>query len=365
MPFDTRRIKTFTTAEEDWLWPGYLPLGYLAILDGLSGTGKTMALVSLISRATAGGTWPDGQRVKQRASVLLITHDLPEKTLSTRLKASGTNLRRFKWSEAAMSLPAELDDLKAEIRRSRAKFVIIDPIGSYMQLGHDEKTTALGLARIAKELGVCILIARHTIKSASSAATAGAGRHEMLGASRAVFLVGPNPRDSSGKSIAFACTKLNLGPKPPTLSYRFDSGKTVWGGVLPDVTADDLFPKGDARVLREAMALLEAKLADGGGAETANACAMEAKNAMISMDTLRRAKRHLGVWHKRIGGRAGAYFWCAPDYKLDEADLTRRLAHGVVGPEVEVKKKKRAAKVKHGDADVIQFPTPQHSAPEA
>ncbi len=56
-----------------WLWQNHLALGYMTIIDGVSGSGKTMVAFDLIARPTAGSRWPDGTPVGQPADVLIVT----------------------------------------------------------------------------------------------------------------------------------------------------------------------------------------------------------------------------------------------------------------------------------------------------
>src|SRR5260370_1047226 len=44
----------------EWLWPGYLATGNLAILDGDPGLGKSLITLDLAPRVTTGRPWPDG-----------------------------------------------------------------------------------------------------------------------------------------------------------------------------------------------------------------------------------------------------------------------------------------------------------------
>jgi hypothetical protein len=44
----------------DWLWPGRLPLGKLAILDGDPGVGKSLVTLDLCARLSTGRPFPDG-----------------------------------------------------------------------------------------------------------------------------------------------------------------------------------------------------------------------------------------------------------------------------------------------------------------
>jgi hypothetical protein len=44
----------------EWLWPGWLPLGKLALIEGDPGLGKSLVTLDLCARLTAGREFPDG-----------------------------------------------------------------------------------------------------------------------------------------------------------------------------------------------------------------------------------------------------------------------------------------------------------------
>ena len=44
----------------EWLWPGWIPLGKLTVLDGDPGVGKSTLLIDLAARLSRDGVMPDG-----------------------------------------------------------------------------------------------------------------------------------------------------------------------------------------------------------------------------------------------------------------------------------------------------------------
>ena len=55
-----------------WLWPGWLPLGALVMIDGDPGVGKSTVTHDFAARVTTGRPWPDGQKCP-RGNVLIMT----------------------------------------------------------------------------------------------------------------------------------------------------------------------------------------------------------------------------------------------------------------------------------------------------
>src|SRR5277367_1808328 len=58
-----------------WLWPNWLPLGKLAILDGDPGLGKSTLLFDLAARVSNNGVMPDGSAGASGAVILLNAED--------------------------------------------------------------------------------------------------------------------------------------------------------------------------------------------------------------------------------------------------------------------------------------------------
>src|SRR5271168_336182 len=60
-----------------WLWPNWLPLGKLAILDGDPGLGKSTLLFDLAARVSNNGVMPDGSAGASGAVIILNAEDDP------------------------------------------------------------------------------------------------------------------------------------------------------------------------------------------------------------------------------------------------------------------------------------------------
>jgi RecA-family ATPase len=78
-----------------WLWPGRLPLGKLAVLDGDPGLGKSAVTLDLAARVSAGLDLPDGGRCGPAGVVLLSAEDGLADTIRPRLDAAGADTERI------------------------------------------------------------------------------------------------------------------------------------------------------------------------------------------------------------------------------------------------------------------------------
>src|SRR5689334_3819451 len=103
-----------------WLWPGWLPEGVFVVLAGDPGVGKSTLTCDLAARLSRGEL--AGRPV---TTILVNGEDGAEHTVRPRLDAAGADLDRVVlWkSDQALSLPKDIDKLRAAIREHGAKLV--------------------------------------------------------------------------------------------------------------------------------------------------------------------------------------------------------------------------------------------------
>ena len=75
----------------DWLWPGYLATGSVAILDGDPGQGKSLITLDLAARLTTGRPWPNGCPGSGPASVIFLCDEDVDSVVLARLRALGAS----------------------------------------------------------------------------------------------------------------------------------------------------------------------------------------------------------------------------------------------------------------------------------
>src|SRR5262249_2234903 len=159
----------------DWLWPGYLPLGGMAILDGDPGVGKSLVTLDLAARLTTGRPWPDGKPSPGPASVVLLCDEDFDNILLARLNSAGAERCRIThWSRSDGAslprLPKDMDRIEEAVKRTQAKLLIIDPIMAFLDRSVMTSSDAdvrrvLGpLACLADKHRCVVLLVRHLNK---------------------------------------------------------------------------------------------------------------------------------------------------------------------------------------------------------
>ena len=163
----------------------------------------------------------------------------------------------------------------------------------------------------------------------------------IMGAARSALLLARDPGDETRRVLAHF--KCNVGSESPSLLYALEPTLLPASDGLPSVETVRLVELGESELghsdllaptadeeersaLDEATEFLRAELA--AGPRPAKAMKREAKDAGIKTETLKRAKKRLGVKSEREGGVAaqGAWVWRLPERSLSGASELNPLA---------------------------------------
>jgi len=311
-----------------WLWPGRIALGKLCLLDGDPGQGKSLFTVDLCARLTRGQPLPDGAAGHPPINVLFLCEDDLSDTVLPRLQQlTGEAGRVFAYQGMQAEqrsafrsplFPRDAAVLQRVIEQTDSRLVIIDPLVDYLDpavcnvYDHTVRLALRPLARVAEATGAALLIVRHLNKRGGTRALyRGTGSITIIGTVRTAFLLGPDPEEPSVRVLA--CTKSNLGPLPPPLTFRIEPAephpRLHWLGEA-ELAANDLLARTPPPVLprARARAFLQERLQRG-------PCPVDglmrgAQAEGISEKTLLRAKQELKIEHRQVrqDGRP-VFYW--------------------------------------------------------
>lgn len=333
-----RRVADVPRELVRWIWPGYLPVGKVVVLDGDPGLGKSTLTADLAARITVGKPMPDGSGGGDPGAVVLLSaEDGLADTIRPRLELAGADLDLVTAIEAAelpdgrtvpLELPGDVEALEAVVRDVRARLVTLDPLVAFLagsvnaNRDQDVRRALHPVRDMAERTGAAILVVRHLRKAATETAVQrGGGSIGIIGAARVGLMVARDPADADRRILAV--TKSNVGAIPPAIAYRLTPddklgvAAVVWEGAT-DHRADDLLggaaerpaPKRELaeRLLRELLA---------GGPRLRSEIEEAADDAEIGWRTVEAAKATLGVWDEQRpepGKRGrGASWWRLPD----------------------------------------------------
>jgi hypothetical protein len=323
-----RRITDVPVKKAEWLWPPWVPVGELTMIDGDPGTSKSLWTADLAARISRGGQMPGGATASRGGVLLLVGEDTIATTVRPRLEAAGADTDCIIFigePEEPIVIPDDLKKIEEPIVRMRAecavdlKLIVIDPIMNFLgpnASGDQSVRRALApLKALAERHGVAVVLVRHLNKSGrGSALYRGSGSIGISAAARSCLLVTKCPDDPNLRVVYQY--KNNLGRSATSL--LFEPVSTEDGGVRleyrgeRDYSEDELLakPKRDAAVARAA-SFLSRVLADG--PVTYKDVQNRAREEQIALRTLERAKSELGVVSSRSGfGPASIVSWGLP-----------------------------------------------------
>jgi hypothetical protein len=242
-------MNQLTPCKVEWLWPGRLALGHLALFDGDPGLGKSLITIDICARITTGRQWPDGTPGGAPASVVIVNaEDEGRNTIYHRLYAAGADINRVVvWQrepgEPWLRLPDHADQLDRIIKATGAVYVVLDPFFAFLDSrvqaasDPDVRRALAPLADVARRHGCVIQLIRHLNKLAGgSALYRGAYSIAFMAACRLAWLAGPDPRLPS--QFLLAQLKNNLDAPQPSLGYSIrghesGAGRIEWHGASP------------------------------------------------------------------------------------------------------------------------------------
>jgi putative DNA primase/helicase len=344
---ESAKASTFATRSIQWFWQNRFALGKLGLIGGMPDRGKGLILNYIIAMATTAGVWPCNEGRAIQGNVLLLTaEDDIEDTVKPRLIAVAADLDRVHIvkmvrqgeTKRMFSLVTDLPLLRKKIDEvGNVVLIVIDPISAYLGVGKmdsyrttDVRGVLSPLTDMAAELRLSIIGIMHFNKKVdvNEAMLRIADSLAYVAAARHCYVV---LDDLENKRRLFVKAKNNLAPDMAALSYTIataragedaDTGEPVyaphvfWGAEHVNVTATEAMQAETTGISSErprdaAKQFLQEMLAAGPVrvAEIEEA----AKANLISLRTLKRAKKDLAVVAKKDGfGEGQKWTWELP-----------------------------------------------------
>jgi hypothetical protein len=318
-----------------WLWPGWLPLGKLALLEGDPGLGKSLMTLDLCSRLTTRRDFLDGCPAVLPCHVIVVNaEDTLDDTVRPRLQALGADVDHVynlegiedKHGDDVLRFPQHAQAIRDLLTQTQAKLLVMDPfvavLDNSVATHNDQSVRAVLrlLMGIATEHQCAVLLVRHLNKEEGQRSLyRGGGSIGFVAAVRCAWLSAPDPQQP--KLRVLAQVKNNLQALQPSLLYQIgsptDAGALVtWIGPSP-LTCNQLLerrkkkagrPRTQSERTEENLKLY---------LEEAPRTRLDVLDFMedqqISERTLKRVKRTLGVRSVWVDvGKKKAIYWLLP-----------------------------------------------------
>jgi hypothetical protein len=341
----------------DWIWDNHLALGQHTCIAGVQGDGKSQLVYRLVAAITTGGKWPGtDEKAPQGHCIVLNAEDAKVDMLGPRLVAAGADMKFVTIVNAVtdnsgatrkFNLQADLERLTdLALKMGNVKLITFDPVSSYLggDLDSHENTQlrdALDpITAMAWKTGAAVISVTHFNKSAKgvSALNRVMGGTGFTAAPRAAFAV---IRDAKNPSVRMLLSlKSNIAAEGAAYGMCFTLGTkdvgedkrnskrivapyVVWGEKTT-MTADEALAANNKKIKgptkqEEAESFLIQML--GRGPVLVRDVEAASDKRGIAPDTLRRAKKGLGVISEKVEQRDGRGPWMMslPDDFFSEA----------------------------------------------
>jgi hypothetical protein len=217
----------------NWLWPNVVPSDCLTLVEGDPAAGKSMFLLDLAARVSAGLPMPCGSPTRKGSVLICNKEDNAHQTLTPRPIAAGADRGNVFRMRTTLLFPQHLTWLYKTIRKEGIALVIIDPITNYLEphINADKDQSirqVLGpLADIAAETGTAILLVRHLKKNLEGTTdiTQGLGSIGFSGAARYSLKI-TRKKKSDLREIKIGKNNLTADPNG-VLQYRIVSAPVI------------------------------------------------------------------------------------------------------------------------------------------
>jgi hypothetical protein len=335
----------------EWLWAGRIPLGNVSLLVGDPGLGKSLLTCDLAARVSRDGGF----------ALIATAEDSLAATVRPRLEAAEAELDRVAFVEmqaddglpTGLFLPEDVDEVEQLVENCGATLVVVDPLTAHLPAEVNswrDQSVRLALAplrALAERQRCAVLVIVHLNKGLSVEPLRRVGGSiGIQGAARSALLLARDPGDDSRRVLAHF--KCNVGPEQPSLLYALEPILLPATNGAPDVETVRLLELGESELghgdllggtadeergaLDEAVDFLRVELA--AGPRPARAIQRDAKDAGVRPETLKRAKKQLGIKSSREGGVAdqGAWFWRLPEAPLSGSSTLNALANDHLDP---------------------------------
>lgn len=335
----------------EWLWPGRIAIGKLAMIAGEPGLGKSQLSIGLAASVTVGGPWPDGVGCSPLGSVIILSaEDGLADTIRPRFDASGGAPSKVKIVRAVQTsepngvgrrsfdLAADLSLLEEIIQaQADCRLVLIDPVSSYLGRVDSHKNADVRgvlepLAEMAERLRVAVVAITHLSKGDGKAINRFIGSIAFVAAARTAFAVVADPDDEARLRRLFLQVKNNIASPQPGLAFRLGQyevapgvigSSVVWDRAPVSMTADEALRRSrksaEGSAKDDAVEFLRELLASGPMEVLdiefeARAAAMLSESRRLNESKpFRTAARELGIVRKRQGFGPGASVrWSLP-----------------------------------------------------
>lgn len=242
-----RAEKWYTAAELDdvlgdvrWLWQDWVPFGFLTLLVGEPGCGKSLVALDGVRIVTTPDRWPLMETGPMSASLACwVETESSQQLLNIRSKSMGIQRNRILLpgfhddllGQPDMMLKEDQERLTNLVHYNKPALVVVDSLGGAHTRGENKieevRPMLSFLADLARDEGVAILAVHHVRKRSGNddfeiTTDRVRGSSGFNAFARSILALEVNP---GGRDATLRCIKANLTVKPTPIIVTIHSDK--------------------------------------------------------------------------------------------------------------------------------------------
>lgn len=309
--YSWQRIKEESNTIE-WDWEKWIAKGYVTLIVGTSGIGKSFLVLRICGCYTNGMKWPDGRNYDlEKGSVLWCEGEAGQVMNSMRAQQLGINLSKiitpFKdpYTEFDISNKDHRETLSQWAKMYEIKLIVIDSLSGIHK--KDENSAEMNeliknFAELARNTNKPILITHHLRKAGKydiydNALDRIRGSSTIVQTARVIINIDEINDNEPRKQMKVI--KNNLGRFPEPVDFILEDGNFTFSQ-----SAGKLIEESQ---LENAKKYLREQLQNG--PVDANQIISKARASGIKEKTLNIAKQRLAIKSRRNGGKNGKWQW--------------------------------------------------------
>jgi len=298
-----------------WLWPSYIPNGYMTLLVADQDQGKSTVALDFCRTVLQGERWPDGKPNTPRPDAKLLWIDTEgalalwyERALAWRVPVENFIFPEDALQELRIDDVASWDWIESTIDIFAPPLVIVDSLsGAHSGKENDTdemKAVCKKLSSLAARTGVAMVVIHHLNKASGGIPDYPVNLARARGASsitqfcRSVLALG-TPDKSQPDARRLDSIKMNLSRKPAAVGYELTDDGPAWGEAPEPYSAP--------RPIDDAKEALQEALKDG--PRPSDDVQEELKQTGVSYRAFKDAKKALGVIVRRAKIGDGAKWY--------------------------------------------------------
>ncbi|MDR2903730.1 MAG: AAA family ATPase, partial [Clostridiales bacterium] len=196
-------VETTTASEVQskpitWLLNPYLPIGTVTILLGDGGLGKSFVTLAIAAAISNGQLFPGMDKPFPASDVIIQNAENSlTSVIKPRLEMLGADCTKIhSINDSAKRLTLTDGRIEAAIRKHNAKYIVIDPIQSYlsdnfsMNRAESVRPALMHLERVAERTQSAVIVVGHISKGRGKAQHKGLGSVDIVNSVPSVLLLG-------------------------------------------------------------------------------------------------------------------------------------------------------------------------------